>query len=265
VETPTPSGRGRTEPTGASPLSLRLTRARQLIDRGKQQYALDELCEAEVVARGNADAIREVIEFTADFQEQVEPSQQARLEDLVTSLEDDAVAASTRFRGLRRSGPVIAGVLAGLIAAGGAAYGAKATLGSGFLFSCTASQDSKSLDVMGAVVFFLAPVLSLAVFLGRREAKALAVRLVVGTGLMVSAIAVLASQSATYTNVRCSDLWGGGTYSESYSLTYLYVPWATALAMFLLASAVVIGKDREAHRGKRSDATPRPPGNLVSG
>jgi hypothetical protein len=51
--------------TGSSALDLRLTKARDLIVRGKQRRALNELWEAEALARGNADVLREILDFVA--------------------------------------------------------------------------------------------------------------------------------------------------------------------------------------------------------
>jgi hypothetical protein len=82
--------------TGSSALDLdlRLTKAQELIARGKQRRALDELWEAEALARGRADAIREMLDFTSAFEQRVEPRQKSRLADLVAALQHDAEMAS---------------------------------------------------------------------------------------------------------------------------------------------------------------------------
>jgi hypothetical protein len=76
--------------TGSSALDLRLAKAQELIARGKQRRALFELWGAEVLARGNADAIRRMLGFTSAFEQRVEPRQKSRLADLVAALEHDA-------------------------------------------------------------------------------------------------------------------------------------------------------------------------------
>jgi hypothetical protein len=51
------------EATGASELDVHLAKAQQLIGRGDQKHALDELWAAEALARGSAEALREILEF----------------------------------------------------------------------------------------------------------------------------------------------------------------------------------------------------------
>jgi hypothetical protein len=74
----------------SSALSLRLTKAQQLFEQGKQHQALDRLWDAEALARGNADAIHEMLDLTRTLQQRVEPKQKSRLIELVAALEHDA-------------------------------------------------------------------------------------------------------------------------------------------------------------------------------
>lgn len=79
-----------TEASASSELSVRLTKAQELIDHGKQRRALGELWEAEALARGNADSLRQMSDFARTFQQRVEPKQASRLAELVAALEHDA-------------------------------------------------------------------------------------------------------------------------------------------------------------------------------
>jgi hypothetical protein len=80
--------------TGLSAIDLRLTKAQELIARGKQRRATQELWNAEALARGNEDAIRKLLDFTTAFEQQVEPRLKPRLADLVVALEHYAGSAS---------------------------------------------------------------------------------------------------------------------------------------------------------------------------
>jgi hypothetical protein len=51
--------------TVSSELDLRLTKAQELIGRGEQRQALDELWQAEALARGNAQELRQMLDFIA--------------------------------------------------------------------------------------------------------------------------------------------------------------------------------------------------------
>src|SRR5438270_3431429 len=82
------------ELTASSELDIRLAKVQALIEQGKQRRALQELWNAEAHARGNADAIREMLDFTTAFEQRVEPRQKSRLTDLVATLEHDAEQAS---------------------------------------------------------------------------------------------------------------------------------------------------------------------------
>jgi hypothetical protein len=91
--------------TGSSALDLRLTKARDLIVRGKQRPALNELWEAEALARGNADALREILDFVAASSfggsvgatggwRQPLSRESAELAELLATLEQDAKQAA---------------------------------------------------------------------------------------------------------------------------------------------------------------------------
>lgn len=80
--------------TDSPEMSLILNRARKLIDYGHQRRAMEELWRAETLARGNPEAIHEVLEFAEAFDERVELQQKSWLADLVAALEYDAKAAS---------------------------------------------------------------------------------------------------------------------------------------------------------------------------
>jgi hypothetical protein len=69
--------------TGSSELGVRLTKAQELIEQGKQRRALYELWEARALACGRADV----------FERRVRPRQKSGLVDLVAALEHDAKAA----------------------------------------------------------------------------------------------------------------------------------------------------------------------------
>jgi len=53
--------------TTSSDLDLRLTKANDLIERGKHREALDELWRVEALARGEAEALRQTLDFVAVF------------------------------------------------------------------------------------------------------------------------------------------------------------------------------------------------------
>jgi hypothetical protein len=98
--------------TGPSQLDARLTQAQELMARGKQRHALDEMWKAEALARGNPEAIRELSDFTTAFAMEVGPSQTSALADLIDALENDA--KQTRAPGARPSATGHRSTLAGL-------------------------------------------------------------------------------------------------------------------------------------------------------
>jgi hypothetical protein len=67
-----------------------LANAEQLIGRGKGRRALDQLWQAEALARGDPEAIHKLLESTRAFEGRVEPRQSPRLVELVAALEHDA-------------------------------------------------------------------------------------------------------------------------------------------------------------------------------
>jgi glucan phosphoethanolaminetransferase (alkaline phosphatase superfamily) len=160
------------------------------------------------------------------------------------------VEGTTSFRR-----PVVAGVSAALIASGVAAVAGM----SAFELFCSANE--RTLDTTGTVVFFAGLVLSLAIVLSRRRAKALVAVLLLGAAIYAGAIAVLAVDGATYTQM-CSGIYSDA-YTRSLNLTYLYVFWGGALATLLIAAAAVIEKARRSHSGDPGRGEPGPPGNLV--
>jgi hypothetical protein len=86
--------RALTEGTESSQLDARLTEAQELIARGKQQRALDQLWEAEALARWSADAIRKMLRVASAFEQRLEPKQKPRLTYLLATLELDAKEAA---------------------------------------------------------------------------------------------------------------------------------------------------------------------------
>lgn len=78
------------ETTAASRVGAHLTRARELMERGKQRLAIDELWEAEAQARGSEAATHELIDFTIAFERRIGPKQRANLVELLAALEHDA-------------------------------------------------------------------------------------------------------------------------------------------------------------------------------
>jgi hypothetical protein len=93
--------------TKSTEFDVRLARARDLLERGEQSGAIDELWEAEAFARGRADAIREVLDFSSGFEWRVEPEQASRLVELVAALEHDAEEASPRLPAPPASGGAV--------------------------------------------------------------------------------------------------------------------------------------------------------------
>ena len=83
-----------TETRASSELSLRLTKAQELIDGGKGQRALDELWKAEALARGDADLLRRISALASSLKDRVEPTQASRLAELLEVLRHDAEATS---------------------------------------------------------------------------------------------------------------------------------------------------------------------------
>jgi hypothetical protein len=78
----------------SSAFGLRLTKAQKLFERGKQRQAIQELWYAEALARGDAEAIRELLHVTHAMQQCIEPKQNSRLAELVAALEHNAKAAT---------------------------------------------------------------------------------------------------------------------------------------------------------------------------
>jgi hypothetical protein len=77
-----------------SPFDARLAKAQQLFERGKQRRGLAELWGAEVLARGDTEAIREMLNLTSALGQRIEPKHASRLVELVAALEQDASQAS---------------------------------------------------------------------------------------------------------------------------------------------------------------------------
>jgi hypothetical protein len=71
--------------TGSIQLDSRLAKAQELMARGKQRQALDQLWAAEAVARGDADSLRRMSDVAGVwvFQQRFEPGQAPRLAQLV--------------------------------------------------------------------------------------------------------------------------------------------------------------------------------------
>ena len=80
--------------TPSPQLRLHVGKAQELVERGKQKQALQELWFAEAQARGDGAAIRELINFTTQFEERIEPKRKPRLAELVAALEHDAKVAT---------------------------------------------------------------------------------------------------------------------------------------------------------------------------
>src|SRR5215831_10624777 len=79
--------------TASSAFERRLAKAVELFERGKQRQAVQELWLAEALARGDEDAIREMLELTRGLEQRIEPKQESRLAELVVVLERDAGSA----------------------------------------------------------------------------------------------------------------------------------------------------------------------------
>jgi hypothetical protein len=77
----------------SSELALCLTKAQELLERGKQKQALHQLWFAEALARGNAGALREVLNVATAFGEGVEPRRKSDLTELLEVLQHDIVSA----------------------------------------------------------------------------------------------------------------------------------------------------------------------------
>jgi hypothetical protein len=88
------------ETTAPSQLDARLAKADELLARGKQRQALDELWDAEALARGNADSLRQMSDFATPLQQRLEPRQASRLAELVEVLQHDIETASEPVRSI---------------------------------------------------------------------------------------------------------------------------------------------------------------------
>jgi hypothetical protein len=73
--------------TGLSAFDLHLQKAEELIERGKPCQAFDQLWHAEALARGDAEAIRRLLERARAYDARVEPRQKIRLVELLAALE----------------------------------------------------------------------------------------------------------------------------------------------------------------------------------
>lgn len=132
-----------------SQLGVRIAKAQALIERGKERRALDELWEAEAQARGNGNAIHELIDFTTALEDRVERRQSSRLAELVATLEHGAkqaslvpvtTAADEPNQGRRRWPGGFRGVLLAVLVLGGVGVVLGAVIGAA-AGSCDPNKD----------------------------------------------------------------------------------------------------------------------------
>jgi hypothetical protein len=93
-----------TEGTEPSQLDVRLARAQDLVARGRQRQALDELWRDEALARGDAGSLRQIDDFATSLQQQLEPKQASRLAELTDVLQHD-IEMAVRSPGATDSPP----------------------------------------------------------------------------------------------------------------------------------------------------------------
>jgi hypothetical protein len=93
-----------TEGTEPSRLDDRLAKAQDLVARGRQRQALDELWQAEAPARGDVGSLQQMSEFVASLQQQLGPKQASRLAELADVLQHD-IETALRPRGTADSPP----------------------------------------------------------------------------------------------------------------------------------------------------------------
>jgi len=79
---------------GQSPLDFTLGKAQELMTRGKEGPALDQLWEAEAIARGDADSLRQASDVVATLRQQFGSRQASELAQLIEVLQHDLEVAS---------------------------------------------------------------------------------------------------------------------------------------------------------------------------
>jgi hypothetical protein len=236
------------ETTGQSQLEARLAKAQAWLERGKQKRALQELWFAEAQARGNADAVRRLIDFTALFEQRAEPMLRSRLADLVAALEHDAKiahdqgAASAALCQTRVGAPdgdsgrppgqLALSVLSSLVASAvGLALLVSAS--SGLMCSTIAVPSGANIET-GGVIALLAGLAGLLAAIGvRNHARLLSAVLFGETATLGLAIGFVARDSATATVTQDCGFFDSNVSTSTHHVEYAYVLLGLAIAVLI--------------------------------
>jgi hypothetical protein len=244
-------------------VGLRLMKAQELIARGKQGRALDELWEAEALARGTADAIRKLLSFTSAFAQQVEPRKRSRLADLVAVLEHDAVALrewdgkltasaqNENANGLPDGGPSrLLGCAGAMLFASVVAAATWSTFDGGLFCTSTVHQGANINHAFGVVFLSGLAGSVLLLFVRKRRRLGGALLLLVAAAMLAGLVLV------TVDSARYVALQDCGFMSDTYrrfndTVYYLYALWGvpaaflvwTAIRRFANGTTVPVGSD----------------------